>query len=224
MFGMAPDTRGLSHLKILILAAYAAGILGALWNREIRRHAGYRTLLVTGGVTILAMMAVDGEPHYFYLIHFVLWLIAFTAIAGVWYWDRRSVPRWALVAVLALVVLVQLATTGRRVSQRAYSTIYLATTDYLKQHAKSQNIIMGSSELAFELGYADNLVDDHRLGFRSGKRPDFIVIDNNHYAEYIAQYEQREPDTYRYIHDMMAREFHQVLDNPGYKVYARNGT
>jgi Dolichyl-phosphate-mannose-protein mannosyltransferase len=224
MFGMAPDTRGLSHLKILILAAYAAGILGALWNREIRRHAGYRTLLVTGGATLLAMMTVDGEPHYFYLIHFVLWLIAFTAISGVWYWDRRSVPRWALVALLALVVLVQFATTGRRVSQRAYSTIYLATTDYLKQHAKSQNIIMGSSELAFELGYVDNLVDDHRLGFRSGKRPDFIVIDNNHYAEYIAQYERLEPDTYRYIHDMMAREFHQVLDNPGYKVYARNGT
>jgi len=224
MFGMAPDTRGLSHLKVLILAAYAAGILGALWNREIRRHAGYRTLLVTGGATILAMMTVDGDPHYFYLIHFVLWLIAFTAISGVWYWDRRSVPRWALAAVLALVVLVQFATIGRRVSQRAYSTIYLKTTDYLKQHATSQNIIMGSSELAFELGYVDNLVDDHRLGFRSGKRPDFIVIDNNHYAEYIAQYEQREPDTYRYIHDMMAREFHQVLDNTGYKVYARNGT
>ena len=30
MFGMAPDTQGLSHIKILILAAYAAGVLGVL--------------------------------------------------------------------------------------------------------------------------------------------------------------------------------------------------
>jgi hypothetical protein len=98
MFGMAPDTRGLSHLKVLILAVYAAGLLTALCSREIRRHAGYRTLLVTGGVTVLVMMAIDNESHYFYLVHFVLWLIAFTAISAVWYWDRRGVPRWALAA------------------------------------------------------------------------------------------------------------------------------
>ena len=50
------------------------------------------------------------------------------------------------------------------------------------------------------------------------------MIDQNRYAEWIPQYQQREPETYRYIHDMMDREFHQVLDNAGYKVYARNGT
>src|ERR1017187_3782950 len=110
MFGMAPDTRGFSHLKVLILAVYAAGLLGALCNREIRRHPGYRTLLVTGGVTLLGMMAIDSEAHYFYLVHFVLWLIAFTAIGAVWYWDHRSVPRWALATVLALVLVVQFAT------------------------------------------------------------------------------------------------------------------
>ena len=126
-------------------------------------------------------------------------------------------------SVLVLVFVVQFATFGRRVSQRAYSTIYLATTDYLKQHARPPAIVMGSAELAFELGFDGNLVDDPRLGYRSGKRPSFIVIDQNRYAEWIPQYEQREPPTYRYIQEMMARDFHQVLDNAGYKVYARNG-
>ena len=132
-------------------------------------------------------------------------------------------PRWALVAVVAAVVLVQLATTGRRVTQRAYATSYLPVTAYLKEHTQSKDIIMGSSELAFELGYVDNLVDDQRLGFRSGKRPNFIVIDKNRYAEWIPQYQQREPETYRYIHGMMEREFHEVLENSAYQVYARNG-
>jgi hypothetical protein len=82
---------------------------------------------------------------------------------------------------------------------------------------------MGSSELAFELGYVDSLVDDPRLGFRSGKRPNFIVIDKNRYAEWIPQYQQREPETYRYIRGMMDGEFHAVLKNDAYQVYARNG-
>jgi hypothetical protein len=80
---------------------------------------------------------------------------------------------------------------------------------------------MGSAELAFELGFDGNLVDDPRLGYRSGKRPTFIVIDQNRYAEWIPQYQQREPETYRYIHDMIDREFHPVLDNAGYKVYEK---
>ncbi len=223
MFGMAPDTRGFSHIKILILAAYAAGVLGVLLNREIRRQRSTRALLLVSGVTLLVMIGLDREAQHQYLIHFVLWMISLTAVAGVSWWDRRTMPRWALVAGLVVVCLVQLATTGRRVSQRAYSTIYLATTDYLKAHAQGKGVIMGSAELAFQLGYADNLVDDPRLGFRSGRRPNFIVIDKNRYAEWIPQYEQREPETYRYIRGMMDREFHQVLENDGYRVYARNG-
>ena len=80
-----------------------------------------------------------------------------------------------------------------------------------------EGLIIGSAELAFQLGYADNLVDDPRLGFRSGGRPNFIVIDKNRYAEWIPQYEQREPETYRYIRGMLDGEFHQVLENDGYR-------
>jgi hypothetical protein len=119
------------------------------------------------------------------------------------------------------VVFIQLATNGRRVSQRAYSTMYLATTGYLKGHARPNGTIMGSAELWFELPDA-SLVDDPRLGYRSGTRPDFIVIDRNRYAEWIPQYEQREPQTYRYIRSMMDHEFHPVLENAAYTVYVRN--
>ena len=222
MFGMAPDTRGFSHSKILILAAYAAGVLGVVLNRELRSRRGIRSLLLVSGVSVLVMIAIDREAQHQYLIHFVVWMISLTAVAGVWWWDHRSVPRWALAAGLVVVVLVQVATTGRRVSQRAYSTMYLATTDYLKEHARAKDTIMGSAELSFELANG-GLVDDPRLGYRSGRRPNFIVIDRNRYAEWIPQYEQREPETYRYIRGMMDREFHQVLENGAYTVYARNG-
>jgi hypothetical protein len=179
--------------------------------------------LLVSGVTLLVMIALDRDAQHHYLIHFAVWMISLTAVAAVSWWDRRSVPRWVLVAVLVVVVMVQLSTIGRRLSQRAYSTIYLATKGYLKEDVRGKGVVMGSSELAFELGYVDSLVDDQRLGFRSGKRPNFIVIDKNRYAEWIPQYEQREPETYRYIRGMMDREFHQVLENAAYHVYARTG-
>jgi hypothetical protein len=222
MFGMAPDTRGFSHSKILILAAYAAGVLGVVLNRELRSRRGIRSLLLVSGLSLAVMISLDREAQHQYLIHFVVWMISLTAVAAVWCWDHRPAARWVLSAGLLLVVLLQVATTGRRVSQRAYSTIYLATTGYLKEHSRGRDTIMGSAELWFELANV-RVVDDPRLGYRSGNRPDFVVIDRNRYAEWIPQYEQREPQTYRYIHTMMSREFHQVLENSGYTVYARNG-
>ena len=89
MFGMAPDTRGFSHIKILILAAYAAGVLGVVLNREIRSQRSTRSLLLVSGVTLLVMIALDREAQHQYLIHFVLWMISLTAVAGVSWWDRR---------------------------------------------------------------------------------------------------------------------------------------
>jgi hypothetical protein len=223
MFGMAPDTRGFSHIKILILAAYAAGILGVLCTWGLRSQLGIRSLLLVSGVTLLVMIALDREAQHQYLIHFVLWMISLTAVAAVWWWDHRSVPRWVLAAGLVVVVTVQISTTSRRLSQHAYTTLYLPVTEYLKRNAQGKGPIMGSAELAFELGYVDALVDDQRLGFRSGKRPNFIVIDQNRYAEWIPQYQLREPETYRYIRGLMDREFHEVLQNNAYQVYARNG-
>src|SRR3954447_278341 len=40
MYGFAPDTQGFSHAKIVVLIAYAAGLIGALATKDIRNHKG----------------------------------------------------------------------------------------------------------------------------------------------------------------------------------------
>ncbi|MEO8592447.1 MAG: glycosyltransferase family 39 protein [Candidatus Solibacter sp.] len=218
MFGMAPDTRGFSRIKIVILAVYAAGVLTVLLVRELRTRPGIRNLLLAAGATLLTMMVMDREAQHHYLVHFVVWMASCTAVAGIWWWDRGGAPRWALACVLLALVGVQASTIARRITQRALSREYEPVTAYLKGRP---GIVMGSAELAFRLGFQDSMVDDPRLGYRSGKRPDFVVIDHNRYAEWIPQYEQREPDTYRYIRGMLDREFQQVLDTGAYQLYAR---
>src|SRR5438477_2637849 len=115
MFGLAPDTKGFSHIKIVILMILVAGLAGALFSPPIRRHRGYRALLLMWLVSMLTISAVDKEIHHFYLLHFVMPL---TAILAVWMcvsWEAGMVPRWALGGILALLVSIQFAVVGSRI-------------------------------------------------------------------------------------------------------------
>jgi len=219
MYGFAPDTLGFSHVKILVLLTYLAGVAAALSIRGIRDS--YRALLGLSGVCFLSWMLIDRQVQSFYLVHFVMFLVAIFAASLSWLWEKQMVPRLSLAALVVLVAGVQFATVARRIQQNPYQNAYLATTGFLKQKAAPSQLIIGSAELAFQLGFHSNVVDDYRLGFRSGKRPDFIVIDKNRYDEWIPLLKEQDPPAYRYATDMMSREFRLLLDRGAYKVYGR---
>jgi hypothetical protein len=162
----------------------------------LRSRRGVRSLLRVSSVTLLVMIALDREAQHQYLIHFVLWMISLTAVAGVWYWDRQSVPRWVLASALAVLVMIQTATTARRVMQRAYSTNYLATTNYLK-HTRGERRVMG-----VRTGVQRDTAIWSTVALIPRQASDFIVVDKNRYAEWIPQYELR-AGTYRYIRGMI---------------------
>jgi hypothetical protein len=222
MFGLAPDTRGFSHMKIVVLLLYLAGLIGVLANRRIREHEGYRALLIYWLVSTLAISAVDKEIHHFYLVHFVMPLAALTAV---WLWAAWDAwgrtGRWALAATLAVAIGVQLAVAGSRIAQNPYRKNYLVATEFLKQHAAAGEVVFGSAELAFQLGFDGKVIDDYRLGYKSGKTASFVVLDKNRYVEWIANLEKLEPQAYRYIQSMLSREFQLVHVDGAYQIYAR---
>jgi hypothetical protein len=224
MFGLAPDTVGLSHLKIVILAVYATGLAGVLFNRQIRNDERFRPLLLVWLASMFMMAMVDKEIHHFYLLHFVDPLAAILAVWLCWNWDTRTVPRWTLTGMVAILVLVQLTVLGSRIRQNRYSDSFLAAAEYLKRHAGPDDRIFGSAELAFELGFEGHVVDDFRLGYLSGKRAAVVVLDQNRYQEWIPNLQQTEPAAYAFITHLLDREFKLAYENTGYKIYLRNIT
>jgi 4-amino-4-deoxy-L-arabinose transferase-like glycosyltransferase len=221
MFGLAPDTLGLSRLKIVVLAVYAAGLAGVLFNRQIRNHERFRPLLLLWLVSMLTMAMLDKDIQRFYLLHFVDPLAAILAVWLCWNWDTRTVPRWALMGLVAILAAVQLTVLGSRIRQNRYRDSFIATTEYLKQHAGPDDRIFGSAELAFELGFEGRVVDDFRLGYRTGKEARFIVLDQNRYQEWIPNLRKVEPEAYRSITAMLANQYRLVQQNAGYLVYVR---
>jgi len=113
---------------------------------------------------------------------------------------------------------------GSRVRQNRYHDSFLAATEYLKQHAGPDSTIFGSAELAFELGFEGQVVDDFRHGYRSGKRPAIVVLDQNRYQEWIPNLQQTEPAAYTYITNLLDREFKLGYENAAYKIYLRRLT
>jgi hypothetical protein len=223
MFGLSPDTRGISHVKILIFAAYVLGLAGALISARISANRSYRSLILMWFAAALIMSLEDKEIHHFYLIHFLTPLIAIFAVWLHSSWTTGMLPRWFLGGLVAVVVCVQLTVTGSRVTQDAYRNNYRTATAFLKQHARSSDVIFGSAELGFELGFFDGrLVDDFRLGSISGKKATFIVLDQNRYQEWIPNLKEKEPAAYSYIANLLEHEFKLAYQNPAYKIYQRH--
>ena len=225
LFGLSPDTRGLSHIKIVILAIYVLGFAGALLSVRIRANRGNRALFLMWAAAAVIMSLADKEIHPFYLLHFLNPVIAILAIWLHSNWSGGGVPRWVLVGIVGALAAVQLMVTGSRIKQDPYRNNYRTTTAFLKEHTGSKDLIFGSAELGFDLGFFDGrLVDDFRLGFLSGRRATFIVLDQNRYQEWIPNLKKSEPQAYSYIMQMLARDFQLVQQNSNYQIYARRSS
>src|SRR5205814_159276 len=82
--------------------------------------------------------------------------------------------------------------------------------------------IFVSAELAFQLGFFNyRFIDDFRFRFCYGKKAAFIVLDHNRYLEFIANLENQEPETFKFIKGMLGANYQLVFDSKGYEIYAR---
>jgi len=223
-YGLAPDTHGLSHIKIIALAVYAVGLAGVLFTPAIRRSPGGRAVVVLWVALAVSLSLIDKEIHHFYIVHFMMPLIAILAMWVVWTWRSRAQLRGAILALVAALLFTQAAVLLSRFRADSYRREYLTAANFLKEHPAPDGVVMGSAELAFQLGFDSNLVDDYRLGYLSGKRPAVVVLDRNRYQEWIPNLEQTEPAAYSYVTNLLDREFKLAYRNPAYKIYLRSIT
>ena len=220
-FGLSPGSTPLSRLKLVIPLVHAAGLAGLLSVAALRQQAGYRALLGVAALHFGMLSVYDGQKLPYYLIHTVPLLDAIVAVWIISAWTKGSIPRPLLGALLAAFVGVQMLTTVQRIRQNPYRTSYLPAVSFLQNNAGPAALIMGSSALDFGLGFEGAVIDDPRLGYHSGKSPNFIVVGDVDYAEYFRGYQTGEPAVYRYIVERLAKEYRVVYNQAGETIYAR---
>ena len=220
-YGWAPDTRGLSHIKVVALVVYGAGLGGAFFSRDIRRNPGGRALLLLWAALAVSISLIDKQILDVYIIHLIMPLAAILALWMVWAFRTRTLPVWLLGLLVGALTATQTAVLFSRYRSNPYARQYRPAVAFLKSHSTPGGVIMGSAELAFQLGFHGDLVDDYRLGYRSGKKPSVVVLDKIHYQTFIPGLRQEDPPAYRYASSLLEHDFKLAYENPGYRIYLR---
>ncbi len=221
-FGMGPHNAGhggLVSLKIFILLAYVAGIIGAISTRAIRRHRGYRALLILAAIYFVILTIYDGQKLAWYLVHTIPIFAAILAAYVDWCWTESRVPGWAIATGVCCLMLLQVGGVVQRMRVNTYQESYVPAVNFLKANAREGALIMGSAELGFALRFPDNLIDDTRLGYYSGRRAKFVVVEEI-YEDAFDGARKSDPQAYEYIQDSLKRNYRQVYDQGFYQIYA----
>ena len=127
----------------------------------------------------------------------------------------------AALGVAALLITLQAGWIAYACRQNSYRNAYLPAMAFLDQHAGPNALIIGNSELGFHFGFYNNVIDDSALGYYSGKRPEFIVVDDNGYREAFKGYSSTAPDLDRFVRKTLAADFQQVYASAVYTIYQR---
>jgi hypothetical protein len=78
---------------------------------------------------------------------------------------------------------------------------------------------MGDGSLMFGLGPDWNLLDDFRLGYNSGKRPDVIVIDDS-WEDRIGMLRDLHPEIWQHTQRIL-NAYREVYKQPHYRILER---
>jgi hypothetical protein len=215
-----------ARFQVSILALYMLGAVVALCTPSIRRQPGHQVLLFAASLLFFLMAVLEGMKSSPYIVHTFPLAAALLAVSiGFFFWPDgiRHQSRWArgtAAAVLGAFLCIQLfyGVQDNRTPREQWD--YAAAVDFLDSHARRSAQIIGGGELAFRLGFDANLIDDPRLGYYSGQRPDFIVA-NQLYRAWFKRSESRYPDIFRHIQALLGTSYQEVFHNPSYTIYRR---
>lgn len=216
-YGLGSQSVGLARIKIVMLAAYLAGIGGVVVSPWLRRQTPSRVLLSMTAITFALMVVVEGAKQDWYLVHIIPLFAALLAVWVVHCVKHRVLPAGIVALGMTGFVVVNVGLVGWLLHRADYQSKYLPLVEFLRTTPNQRARIFGSAELGFQVGF-DRVSDDTRLGYYSRKTPDLIVVEQI-YEGWFKKHESREPDVYRHVQTTLAAA-RKVFDNGQYRVYS----
>jgi hypothetical protein len=222
MFGFAPWSHGFAHVSIFELLAFLAGVAACGAYGPLRQKQPARTVFAVVVAVCLFLWLFEGAKVTTYLLHVVPWFAFALAVAASDFWTARRGPRLIPAAVIAIYLFLAIVRVAVPAVRDNYHRRYLPAAQFLQQHTSPSDLIMGSGELAFILGFERHLLDDIMLGTTTGKTAKYIVVDPR-YADYFASIRITAPDECRRVEQQLVR-YDKVYDQAEYRIYRKRDT
>ena len=222
-FGLGRRDTSATHIKILFLVLYVAGVFGSLFVRQIRRTANYKLLLGVTAIYFLGLTIIDSQKQYYYLVHVVPFYLTMCGLFISWCWARPNMFGKALGLMLGAIAIVEIAGLAYRMRRDNYRNGFQPVATFLKENATAQSSIAANPGVAFGLGFPENVVNDPLYGYNSKKKFDYIVIDPETAYAIDRSKDQNElgRKTYDYTMRLLADEYNLIYDHRSYTIYSR---
>ena len=216
--GHSPGSYGPHYLKAVIFVAYAVSVAGLLAVPSLRQNRASRVLLGLIGIYFLFYTFLEGTKAAYYFIYLVYPYTAAVALFVRWCWRNSARMRPVLAVGLAGMFIIQAGGVAYRIRRDPYHREYLPAVDFLRAHAHPGDLIMGSHELGFTIGFRDNFEDDHLLGLETGRRPDFIFVDEIYQLRFETV-RLKNPALFAKLQERL-RQYRVIYDQKSYQVLA----
>lgn len=213
-FGMAPWTSPAARVKILVLLVYVAGLVWVTASRRLRERPGVKLAWGAAVAVLVFCWLLEASKSPIYLPHVLPWLSLLAAIAIC---DLGSAhPRTAILLVAA-VVGIQVLSASLPARRNPYHHLFDPAMAFLAQHSQPQDTIMADSAIGWALGFDRGIVDDAWLGYKTGKKTDWLVI-TPVYAGSIESLPKTHSDAYTYVMKLLD-QYRLAYENEDYRVY-----
>jgi len=220
-FGFGVSGAAAAALKAVVPAVYVLTFAAGAATRRLRA-GGTGTLLWLAGIYVFGLAIFDSTRQGYYLVYSMTALTVVFAVVVCNYASRGAFHRLAAAGTVAAIVLVNMGTLGHRILRLdTMHSQFLPALRFLEKTAPAGSAITASGEFGFGLGFDSGLTDDWTLGYYSGKKADFIVVDPLTYQESFSEFQRKDPKVYRHVRNLLDGEYVRVYDRGTYQVYAR---
>ncbi len=210
-----------ARLKAVVPAAYVAVFALSLGARRLRTGVA-GTLLGLAGIYVGGLAIFDSTRQPYYLVYAITAVGVIFAVVLCEFALRGALHRFAAVSAALLILLVNLGTLGYRILRLdTMHNGFAPVLTFLKEAAPAGSAVIASGEFGFGLGFDSGITDDPTLGYYSGKRPDFIVVDPLTYQQSFLEFRRKEPALYGHVKGLLGQEYMRVYNRNSYEVYAK---
>jgi hypothetical protein len=139
-------------------------------------------------------------------------------LGALWIWNWTEGRKFARVTAVAVILCIQGMAIADGYWENQYHTEHLPAATFMQEHGYPGSLIMASGQFVFEFGFDGRLVDDVRLGFFTGKRPEFYIRDI-WYDDWLEKSKTSDPAVYQHVTTTLAQHYREVFHNAGFKIY-----
>ena len=217
-FGVGEGLSQIGQIRILILVFYFLAVIGVLATKSLRSQILPRFLLIIALQEFVMLLILDSMKQHYYLIYITPTLIVILAVWLSSLWKQKSIFRYFAVGIIISLVLINSSIFISQFRRNDYQRNYLATANFLNQNMQDNDTITASAEFWFSLERKENLTDDYRIGYLSGKRTKFVVLDEPRYKDWIKSLIVNDSVAHQNIQNIIQNDYEPVYRNDRYEV------